>query len=158
MKRIGAFSALILAIAVASAPVGSAQDKKAIEAKIKEASKLWADAVTKKDPTVLDPVVADDFVGTSSKGKEHTKKEMSAAMKADTDTYSSAQDDNVKVHVFTDKVAIATGTTTEKGKDEDGKEFNRKYKWTDTWLERDGKWQIIASQSARIDGGKDDDE
>lgn len=153
-----ACSLLACASTLVQAQSPAAGDAKAVEAKIKELGELWGKAIMKKDPTVLDPIVADDFVGTNSKGKVSTKKEMYAAMKGDTDTYTAATDSDVKVHVFGNDVAVATGSSTEKGKTKEGEEFTRTYQWTDTWLRRDGKWQVIASQSAQISGQDDDDE
>jgi ketosteroid isomerase-like protein len=162
MKMKAAILACTL-VAIAAAPLAQAQspaagDAKAVEAKIKELSELWGKAMMQKDPTVLDPIIADDFVGTNSKGKVSSKKEMYAAMKADTDTYTSATDNDLKVHMFGNDVAVATGSSTEKGKTKDGKEFTRTYQWTDTWLQRGGKWQTIASQSNQTSGDDDDDD
>jgi ketosteroid isomerase-like protein len=148
----------IAAASLAQAQSPAAGDTKGVEAKLKELNELWGKAMMQKDPTVLDPIIADDFVGTNSKGKVSTKKEMYAAMKADTDTYTSATDDNLKVHMFGDDVAIVTGSSTEKGKTKDGKEFTRTYQWTDTWLQRGGKWQTIASQSLQKSGDDDGDD
>ena len=162
MKAKAAILACTL-VAFAAAPLAQAQspaagDAKSVEAKIKEVGELWGKAMMQKDPSVLDPIIADDFVGTNSKGKVHSKKEMYAAMKGDTDTYTSATDNNVKVQVFGNDVAVATGSSTEKGKAKDGKEFNRTYQWTDTWMQRGGKWQVIASQSVQVGGADDDDD
>ncbi len=38
-------------------------------------------------------------------------------------------------------------TSTRTGKD--GKTFQRTLIWTDTWLKRNGKWQIIAVQDMK---------
>lgn len=152
-----AFTAAIGAAPFVQAQSPAGGDKASVEAKIKELGELWGKAIMAKDPMVLDPIVADDFVGTSSKGKTHTKKEMFAEMKKDTDTYTSATDADVKVHVFSNDVAVATGSSTEKGKGDNGKEFNRKYQWTDTWVQRGGKWQVVASQSTLVSGSEDDD-
>jgi len=38
------------------------------------------------------------------------------------------------------------GSETSVRKAKDGKEFERTLIWTDTWLKRNGKWQIIAVQ------------
>ena len=162
MKLKAAISACAL-LALAAAPLVHAQspaagDAKAVEAKIKELGDAWGKAIMQKDTSLLDPIVADDFIGTNSKGKVSTKKEMYAAMKGDTDTYTSATDTDVKVHVFGNDVAVATGSSTEKGNTKEGKEFTRKYQWTDTWMQRGGKWQVIASQSAQISGDDDDDD
>lgn len=131
-------------------------DKAAVEAKIKELGNLWGKAIMQKEPTLLDPIIAEDFVGTNSKGKVGTKNEMYTEMKGDTDTYTSAADADVKVHVFSDDVAVATGSSTEKGKGKEGKEFTRRFRWTDTWMQRGGKWQVVASQSTLVSGDDDD--
>jgi len=47
-------------------------------------------------------------------------------------------------------VAIAYGNESSIRKGKDGKEYLRCLVWTDTWLKRDGKWQIIAAQDAVV--------
>ncbi len=69
---------------------------------------------------------------------------MLAEMGKETDTLSSSVNDNMEVHLYGTTVATVCGTSTEKGKDKDGKEFNRSYVWVDTWMERNGKWECIA--------------
>ena len=64
--------------------------------------------------------------------------------KTETDTLSSAGTTNMDVHVYAPNLATVCGTSTEKGKDKDGKEFSRSYAWVDTWMERNGKWECIA--------------
>ena len=66
-------------------------------------------------------------------------------MKTDTDTYSASKNDSMNVHVYGADLATVCGTSTEKGKDKDGKEFSRSYAWVDTWMQRNNKWECIAS-------------
>ena len=65
-------------------------------------------------------------------------------MKNEPNILSSATNENMDVHVYGSNLATVTGTTTENGKDKDGKQFTRSYVWVDTWMEHDGKWECIA--------------
>jgi Domain of unknown function (DUF4440) len=44
-------------------------------------------------------------------------------------------------------VAVVVGTYREKGTSKDGTAFDRTFRFTDTWMERNGKWQCIAGQA-----------
>jgi hypothetical protein len=50
----------------------------------------------------------------------------------------------MEVHAYGDNVATVCGTSTEAGKDKDGKAFTHHYGWVDTWMQRNGKWECIA--------------
>ena len=51
-----------------------------------------------------------------------------------------------RVRFYGNTVAMIYGSETSVRKAKDGKEFERTLIWTDTWLKRNGKWQIIAVQ------------
>ena len=89
-------------------------------------------------------MVADDFSGFNSKGKHRTKSQLVDEIKNETNTLSSSVNDKMDVHVYAPNLATVCGTSTEKGKDKDGKEFTHSYAWVDTWMERNGKWECIA--------------
>ncbi len=95
---------------------------------------------------VADAILADDFQGTGTDGKRYTRIDDLA----DTDDKSHSATDckllDAKVRFFGDNVAIIYGSESRVA---DGKP--RTQIWTDTWLRRNGKWQIIAAQDARID-------
>ncbi len=46
------------------------------------------------------------------------------------------------------------GTSTEEGKDKEGKAFSRSYAWADTWMERNGQWQCIAGAGMKLPNEK----
>lgn len=144
MKLIRPLLAITL-VAFAAAPLARADDS-AVKAKIKEMEDAWSKAQMDKDHgvAVIGAMVAEDFAGVTSKGEASTKASMLEKMKAETDTYTASMNDSVEVHVYGSNVATACGRSTEKGKDKDGKEFNRSYAWVDTWMERNGKWECIA--------------
>ena len=92
--------------------------------------------------------IADDFQGTSTKGQRYGKEEAIT-----TDTKSLARDcqlGEVKVRFFGDSIAIAYGAESRIDKANAGKETKRCQIWTDTWLKRAGKWQIVAAQDTIV--------
>ena len=99
------------------------------------------------DPSVAQAYLGTDYRGVSSKGKVMSKSNLLAEIKKDTDTYTSAKNGRMDVRVFDGRFAVVMGTSVEAGKDKDGKAFKRSFRWTDSWVERDGKWQCVASQS-----------
>ena len=135
-------------LALAAVPCAHAQEKSAdssaITAKLKQMEDAWSKALLNKDHAAVGNMVADDFAGYNSKGKHRTKSQLVDEIKNETNTLSSATNDNMDVHVYGPNLATISGTTTEKGKDKDGKQFTRTYVWVDTWTERNGKWECIA--------------
>src|SRR5438270_197428 len=95
-------------------------------------------------------MLASYYTSVGSKYEIRNKTEQIEHMRSDTDTYSGSQNDTMKVHVYAPNLATVCGTSTEKGKDKDGKEFNRSYAWVDTWMDRSGQWQCIASSGTAI--------
>jgi ketosteroid isomerase-like protein len=120
------------------------------EATIRDIEDKWEASFMAHDTSVVQAYVASDYRGVSSKGKVMNKSNLMAEMKKDTDTYTSAKNGNVDVRVYGGHFAVAMGTSTETGKSKDGKAFKRSFRWTDAWVERDGKWQCVASQSMQL--------
>ena len=58
--------------------------------------------------------------------------------------------DDAKVRFFGDSLAIIYGSERALRTDKDGKEAMRCLVWTDTWLKREGKWEIIAAQDTAV--------
>jgi len=103
----------------------------------------WANSACSPQPDLKD-VIADDFQGTSPSGRRYGKKD---AISSDTKSLDrDCQLGEVKVRFFGDSIALAYGEESAVAKDKDGKESKRCLIWTDTWLKRDGKWQIVAAQ------------
>ncbi len=95
---------------------------------------------------VADTILADDFQGTGTDGKRYTK----ADDLADTDNKSRSANDckliDAKVRFFGDHLAIIYG-----GESRVVSGVTRTQVWTDTWLKRGGRWQVIAAQDGRIE-------
>ena len=140
----------LVAFALAPAPLLQASpdsaDAGAVKAKLKQMETSWGDALLDKDHgvAVIKDLVADDFAGVTSKGKFQSKSDLLDELKTSKETLSSSTTDTMEVHVYGGSVATVCGTSTEAGKDKDGKAFTHRYGWVDTWMERNGKWECVA--------------
>lgn len=124
--------------------------KSSAEATIRDIEEKWEGSVKNHDASIAQAYLADDFRGVSSKGKVMNKSGLLAELKKDTDAYSSTKNNKVDVRVFGGQFAVATGTSTEEGKDKAGQAFKRTFRWTDVWVLRQDKWQCVASQAMLI--------
>ena len=125
----------------------SADDKTAKN--IIEMERRWAEGVC-VDNGVVANLLADDFQGTSTSGARFTK---SDELK-DEKSVRAAHDcglDEAKVRFFGDSIALVYGSEHAVGKDRSRPNTKVCQVWTDTWLKRDGAWQIVASQDNRVE-------
>jgi hypothetical protein len=107
----------------------------------------WANSSCAQEPD-LKEFIADDFQGTSTNGTRYKKADATT-----TDMNALAHDcklGDVKVRFFGDFLAIAYGSESRIQKSKDGKDTKRCQVWTDTWLKRNGHWQIVAAQDTVI--------
>lgn len=121
---------------------GSAGDR------IKTLEREWESAIANHDASVIERVVADDFVGVSSTGRIGDKGTLLAEAKRDKNTYKTASARQMTVRMYGSHVAVVLGMTKESGTTASGRPFDHTYRFTDTWMERDGKWQCIAAHAA----------
>lgn len=113
------------------------------EAYMRKAEEEWAALAWKNDPAVLERILADDYVGVASENVVRDKKKaVAAAAEPATGTYVSSRLDYVNYRHFGDTV-LAQGAESIKRAD-GGPDL--RLIWTDVWMWRDGKWQIVASQ------------
>jgi len=92
-------------------------------------------------------VIADDFVGTSPRGPLYTKADMLPKKTGPApETERDCKLISARVRYFGPDVAVLYGRESAIAKGAGGKEAPRTLVWTDTWLRRAGKWQIIAVQ------------
>jgi len=140
-------SASPAAARAAAAPSGK---KMSVEAALKDNENRWEAAIAKHDTVSVGSIVADDFVGVYFDGKVMTRSGVLAESKKDRDTYKSAVNEKLAVHTYGPNAAVVVGTAHEKGTGKDGKPFDRKFRFTDTWMERSGRWQCVASQVMKL--------
>ena len=114
----------------------------------------WAEGVCTNNG-VIGELLADDFQGTSTRGERYTKADELRDEKSPHLAHGCTLDD-AKVRFFSsssggEDVAIIYGSEHAIGKDKTHPDAKQCQVWTDTWLKRDGKWQIAAAQDNKVD-------
>jgi type IV secretory pathway VirB10-like protein len=126
--------------------------KMSAEATLKDNENRWEASYAAHNSSVADSLVASDFNGVYWDGRVMGKSGVISEIKKDKDTYKSAVNERLAVRNYGPGVAVVVGTTHEKGTTKDGKPFDRTFRFTDTWVERGGQWQCVASQVMKIKG------
>ena len=118
----------------------------------KELENAWEAAIASHNVSTVEGFIAADFVGVSSKNKIISRSDVIAESKRDKDTYKSAKNEKLNVRMFGPNVAVVNGRAREVGTGKDGKAFDRTFLFTDTWMNRGGRWQCIAAHITKIKG------
>jgi len=119
---------------------------------VKDLENRWEAAVGKHDFATVQPMIANDFIGVYTDGKVMSKSAVIGMYKKDKDTYKSAKNEKLEARSVGPNVTVVVGTAREKGTGKDGKAFDRTYRFTDTWVMRNGQWQCVASQVMKMKG------
>ena len=151
LRRLALMMFTITAIATAYGQQGqwAAADNPTAKFMI-EGERQWAEAACTHN-NIAQKILAEDFQGTSPEGQRYTKPE---EVSDTADTSKDAQDCRLvdaRVRFFGDSLAMVYGSESSVRKDKDGTEQSRCLIWTDTWLKRNGNWQIIAAQDTRFE-------
>jgi ketosteroid isomerase-like protein len=120
-----------------------------VEGTITQLEKDWVAAIEKKDTATLDRILAQDFVGTSSTAHTYRKEDAIADIRDSRYVVDKMDLDEISVNVYGD-TAVCFSSQEEKSKYE-GKDTSGHYHFTDTWVKKDGKWQVVASHGTRFD-------
>jgi hypothetical protein len=100
--------------------------------------------------SVQEKLLASDFVGTSTNGQRYTKAQAVEDDKTSKNVIRDCQLMSARVHLFGSALATVYGSESSVRTDASGRAAKRCQVWTDTWLKRDGLWQVIAAQDAII--------
>jgi ketosteroid isomerase-like protein len=138
--------------AKAPSPAGATSKKMSAEESVKANENRWEASYAAHDTSSAQALVASDFSGVYWDGRVMNKSAVISEMKKDKDTYKSAVNEKLTVHSYGPNVAVVIGTAHEKGTGKDGKPFDRAFRFTDTWLQRGGQWQCVASHVMKIKG------
>src|SRR5215469_1645859 len=109
----------------------------------------WAEGVCGNNGVVSE-LLADDFQGTSTHGERYNKADQLRDERGPHWAHGCALND-AKVRFFGEAVAIIYGSEHAFGRDKTHPEAKQCQVWTDTWLKRNGKWQIVAAQDNKVD-------
>ena len=144
MKKI--LHVFVLLVAATTLPAIQAigqQDQGQVEQEVKKVERQWLDAYEKHDAAAMDKIVANDWTGTFPDGSVQTKEVVMRLVKHPRPPEMpgpSFTSEDVKARVYGDTV-ILTGriiTAWPSGS-------RQQARYTDTYVKRNGNWQVVAS-------------
>jgi ketosteroid isomerase-like protein len=103
----------------------------------------WNRAELQNDAAALQLLLADDFVMTVAEGTLYNKAQLVASVRDRAYQPEVLQSSGMVVHSYA-TTAIVTGAYYEKGIDK-GQPWERRGRFTDTWIFMNGRWQCVAS-------------
>jgi ketosteroid isomerase-like protein len=107
----------------------------------------WTTALMNRDARTFDQLLAPSFVYTENNAVMSRSDVIKSVTGPDRVTW--ARNEGMKLHDFGD-VHVITGVLHLKGAGNNGAAFDKRYRFTDTWQKRNGRWQIIAAQDYLI--------
>ena len=129
------------------APTSQTADERAVL----ELEDAWARAVVKRDAATFKKLLAPGFIYTED-ARSYSADELVRDIVSGKDTITEARNEELKTHVF-DNAMVVTGWLVMRGRSEK-KPFERRYRFTDTWLKRGNQWQIVAAQDYLVPAGR----
>ena len=141
---------VVLAAVTACAQTEAPNDKQSSNTrqKLMQIEQELVDALIKGDSSPFERYVADTATFTGPDGIVSDKPGFLADLKSGDLKFQSSKLDDMKVQVYGD-MAVVTYNSTDKGSYK-GKDVSGRYRWMDVFVNRDGRWQIVAGQGTRL--------
>jgi ketosteroid isomerase-like protein len=133
----------VASLCVFSIPQTPESSQSEAERYIAESERQWAASVANGDTAVIERILADDFVGVDIDGSHYDKAKAVADTRESPKEFLSNHLNEVKIRFYGD-AAVAQGNESWERRSEIPK--RGRFVWTDTWIRRNGKWQIVAAE------------
>jgi ketosteroid isomerase-like protein len=124
------------------------QSQGAAEQELVKLENAWNSAYIKGDGAFLKQLYADEYDFTDSEGALYDKTTEISELVSGKTKITSANITDVKVHIYGD-TAVVTGLNTLKGS-YGGEDMSGPYRFTDVFVKRGGRWQVVASHSSLV--------
>jgi ketosteroid isomerase-like protein len=151
-RRMKVLSLFLLSLATCRIVVAQGPEGKLSESKdvltLKQLEQDGLDSYREGDAEKMSKILADDFVGRWGDGSTQTKEEQLKAIRTGQEKHSENQLVECNVRIYGD-TAVVTGIQTEKSVLE-GRDGSGTYSYTDVFVKRDGRWQVVASETKRV--------
>ena len=115
---------------------------------LKQLEQDWLDTYREGDADKMGKILADDFIGRWADGSTQTKDEQLRAIRTGAEKHSTNQMLECNVRLYGD-TAVVTGLQTEQSVLE-RRDGSGKYSYTDVFVKRDGRWQVVATETKRV--------
>jgi uncharacterized protein (TIGR02246 family) len=137
---------MVLMLAASCAFAQAAPDQE-----VKKLERAWLDAYEQLDEKAMNAIVADDFTITFPDGSMQTKAQIISSLKRPRPQGASTQKfrtEEVQARVYGDTVVLIGRVITEYQRD--GQTNSSQQRYTDTYVKRDGRWQVVASHLSNV--------
>ncbi|NUQ20080.1 MAG: nuclear transport factor 2 family protein [Gemmatimonadaceae bacterium] len=134
--------AIVLLATLAVTPL-AAQDTTATQRTLYRLEEQWAQGVVHRDAAAIRRLVAPKWVYSDESGMMNREQGI-ASFTSGPDTVTKAGNEQMRAIVY-GNTAVVSWIRTLCGRGANGP-FDRRYRYTDTWMKLGGRWQCIASQ------------
>jgi len=144
------FFALALVIILFASFTTDAQPKpNVLQDEVRKLERAWLDAYEKKDVQAMNAIVADDFTITFGDGSMQTKPQIIESLKRPGNSTNKFRTENVESRSYGDTVILIGLVITEWT--QNGEKKTDRSRYTDTYIKRNGKWQVVASHLSKAE-------
>ena len=148
MRRIILFTILAAALPLSAGGSVSPRNQEAsgAEQEVRKLERAWLDAYEQNDAKAMEAIVADDFTITFPDGSMQTKPQSMERIKRPRNPASPAPKfytEDVRSRAYGDTVILMGRVISEYVRD--GKTVKDASRYTDTYVKRGGRWQVVAS-------------
>lgn len=136
----------LLSLGTGLAALAMAQDS--VERRLVRLEEQLPEFVLRRDTAAIRRIMADDFIGFDPAGRRLTIADVEAQARSTEVELDFLRHEEIEVRVF-GRSAVATAITVVKGRHQ-GHETGGRFRFTHVWVERQGRWQIVAAQSTPL--------
>jgi len=127
-----------------SSPAQSTPAQSSTERALRRLEDQWASAVVRRDKAAFERLLAMGFVYTEN-DRVMTRGELINEIVSGSDTVTTARNEEMQVHSFGPTTAVVTGWLILQGRGAGGA-FDRRFRYTDTWVRQGATWRVAAAQ------------
>lgn len=125
------------------------------EEEVRKLEREWLDAYEQSDGEAMERIVADDFTITFPNGAMQTKPQLMSMVKSP----RRAGQPRMRFHTADVQSRAYGGTVILIGRvvteyERDGKAVREQSRYTDTYVLRNGRWQVVASHLSNVEEAK----
>jgi uncharacterized protein (TIGR02246 family) len=121
------------------------------EEDVRALERQWLDAYEKHDSQAMTKIVADDFIITFPNGTMQSKPQLMQMIASPNPTSPKMHfyTEDVKSRAYGDTVILMGRVVTEY--EREGKKVKEQSRYTDTYVKRNGRWQVVASHLSSVE-------
>lgn len=146
MRRLGILTFIVPAIALV-AGFDFMQKPSATQRAVFALEEEWTKALVRRDTMAFKRLTVPAFVYTEDNVVMSRSELIHAVVTGDKVEW--AGNEGMKLHDYT-PTAVVTGVLVVRSRDKSNRTYTNRYRFTDTWLYRNGRWQAIAAQDYLI--------